>query len=159
MKPHHPSLPCYIQGRQHVQTMRTPMPNIPFSRDSHDPALINSDTRVLETRPIRAQLFEIGIHVREFARRSGNGRPARFQVDLEGHGIELLSTEGGEEFVLDHVGSRGEVGGEVERVQRVLGQEGEGPGRGGRVLVFLDDLRRIRKIQSERGSRLGNSAD
>jgi hypothetical protein len=75
------------------------------------------------------------------------------------NGIELLSIEGGEEFVLDHVGSRGEVGGEVERVQRVLGQEGEGPGRGGRVIVFLDDLRRIRKIQLERGSRLGNSAD
>lgn len=135
------------------------MPNIPFSRDSHDPALINSDTRVLETRSVRAQLFEIGVHVREFACRSGNGRSARFEVDLEGHGIELLSAEGGEEFVLDHVGSRGEVGGEVERIQRVLGQEREGPGRRGRVVVFLDDLRRIRKIQSERGSELGNSVD
>jgi hypothetical protein len=135
------------------------MPNIPFSRDSHDPALINSDTRVLETGPIRAQLFEIGVHLREFACRDGNGRSARFQVDLERHGVKLLSAEGGEEFVLDHVGPRGEVGGEVERIQRVLGQEREGPGRGGRVVVFLDDLRRIRKIQLERGSRLGNSAD
>lgn len=135
------------------------MPNIPCSRDSHDPALINSDTRVLETRSVRSQLHEVGVHVREFARRSGNGRSARFEVDLEGHGIELLSAEGGEEFVLDHVGPRGEVGGEVERIQRVLSQEGEGPGRGGRVVVFLDDLRRIRKLQSERGSRLGNSAD
>lgn len=135
------------------------MPNIPFSRDSHDPALINSDTRVLETGPIRRQFHEVGVHVREFACRSGNGRSARFEVDLEGHGIELLSAEGGEEFVLDHVGSRGKVSGEIERVQRVLGQEGEGPGRGGRVIVFLDDLRRIRKIQSERGSELGNSAD
>ena len=135
------------------------MSNIPFPRNSHDPALINSDTRVLETRSVRSQFHEVSIHVREFARGGGNSRSARFEVDLECHGIELLSAEGGEEFVLDHVGSRGEVGGEVERVQRILGQEGEGPGGGGRVVVFLDNLRRSRRTPSGRGSMLGKSDD
>lgn len=44
--------------------------------------------------------------------------------------------------MLDHIGSTGEIGREVEAVESgVFGQGRQGPGVGGRVVVFFDDLR------------------
>ena len=86
------------------------------SRYLHDPVLVDGDSRVLEARSIRVQGLKASVHVRELASRCRDGRARGFEIDLESHGVELLSTEGSQEFVFDHIRTRGEVCGQFELV-------------------------------------------
>ena len=82
----------------------------------HDPVLVDGDSRVLEARSVRFQGLKASVHVRELASRCRDGRTRGFEVDLESHGVELLSTEGSQEFVFHHIRTRGEVYGQFELV-------------------------------------------